>query len=139
LPESKSYLVSLSNITAGTNFTSSAPHKFRDVSDTAHTFLHFGVLASAAGTPRPFDLDSVSITQATVPVTLINPVRNGNQFSFSFQSQAGVNHTAQYLSNITLNNWTTLTTVPGDGSMKAITHTNPPGDALFYRITSSPQ
>jgi hypothetical protein len=139
MPETKTYLTKLVNNTSNVTFTSSAPHKFRDLVGTGHTLLHFGAMTAAAATPRPFDLDSVFITQATLPVTLVNPVRNGNLFSFSFQSQAGVNHTALYNNNISVNSWTPLTTVPGDGSIKSITHTNPPADALFYRVSSSPQ
>jgi hypothetical protein len=33
-------------------------------------------------------------------------------------------------------NWTTLETIAGDGSLKTVTHTNPPAGGLFYRVKS---
>jgi hypothetical protein len=136
-PESKTYLAKIVDETSSITFTSSVPHKFRDVADTNFPYLHFGVQAAAAATPRPFDLDSVSLAQAAAQVTLLNPVRAGSTFSFSFVSVGNNTHVAQYSASLANPNWINLQTIPGDATLKTVTHTNPPPDVLFYRIQSS--
>jgi hypothetical protein len=136
-PESKTYLAKIVDETSSITFTSSVPHRFRDVLSASFSYLHFGVQAAAAATPRPFDLDSVALAQAAAEVTLINPVRAGSQFSFSFVSVGGNTHVAQYTASLASPSWVNLQTVPGDGTLKTITHTNPPSDTLFYRVKSS--
>jgi len=124
--------------TSSNTFTSSVPHRFRDLSETSHTYLHFGVQTASAAVPRAIDLDSVFVSQAPLPVTLINPLKGASTFSFSFLSQTGMTHTAQYLGDLAATNWTALTTVAGDGTTKIITHTNPPAAPTFYRVRTSP-
>jgi hypothetical protein len=136
-PESKTYLAKIVDETSSLTFTSSVPHHFRDVTSTNFPFLHFGVQTAAAATPRPFDLDSVSIVQAAAQVTLLNPVRAGANFSFSFASVGGNTHVAQYSTSLTNPSWTNLQTIPGDGTIKTVTHTNAPADSAFYRVQSS--
>lgn len=137
-PASGSYSVAIEDQTSSATFRSTAPHKFRatGVTATSHNFLHFGVQSTAAATLRPVDLDSVSISQAAYPVNLISPVHTGATFSFSFSSQPGVQHLAQYKSDLVGTGWTTLETVAGDGTLKTVTHTNPPAGPLWYRVNS---
>lgn len=141
-PQDQTYAVAITNETTGASFRSAAPHKFRaaDVTATSHTLLHFGVQAAVTTTPRAFDFGPIAITSAAAPaVTLVNPGFNAFGFTFAFQSRNGINHVAQYKDNVTSTVWTDLETVTGDGSLKTVTHTNPPAGPLFYRIDSRMQ
>lgn len=73
---------------------------------------------------------------AAVPVVLTNPTYSGGDFSFTFESRAGITHVAEYNADLMSTVWTTLETVIGDGSPKVVTHTNAPADPLFYRVRS---
>ena len=87
------------------------------------------------------EVDNLVLRVAPEPLapqvtTLLNPQHGGTTFSFSFQSQAGINHVAQYKNDIAATIWTDLETIAGDGLAKTVTHTNPPAGPLFYRIDS---
>jgi len=87
------------------------------------------------------EVDNLVITAApeplvALPVTLLNPVHTGSPFSFSFQSSPGINYVVQQTAALGSANWTTLETIAGDGSLKTVTHTNPPAGGLFYRVNS---
>lgn len=71
-----------------------------------------------------------------LPVRLLNPVHSGSTFSFSFVSLAGINYLIQTNDTLTATNWATLQTIAGDGTLKTVTHTNPPPGMLFYRVKS---
>jgi hypothetical protein len=71
-----------------------------------------------------------------MPVTLLNPAYGDSTFSFSFQSQAGINYEAQYNGLLGTPDWTTLEAFSGDGTLKTITHTHPPAGTLVYRVMS---
>jgi hypothetical protein len=95
------------------------------------------VQANVATTIRPFDFGPVSVSAAAPPaVTLANPVYAAGVFSFSFQSRAGVNHITRYSADITSSSWTSLVTNIGDGTLKTVSHTNPPSGRSFYRVDS---
>jgi hypothetical protein len=68
------------------------------------------------------------------PLQLLHPLRSGSTFAFSFPSAANLNYVAQYNSDLGTTNWTTLATLPGDGTVKMVTHTNAPAGASFYRV-----
>ncbi|MBE0539841.1 MAG: hypothetical protein IH623_00440 [Verrucomicrobia bacterium] len=70
------------------------------------------------------------------PVSILNPAHTGTVFSFAFVSQTGISHVVEYTDMIGSNNWTTLETIPGDGTQKTVTHNNPPPGALYYRVRS---
>ncbi|MCO5053305.1 MAG: hypothetical protein M9920_13510 [Verrucomicrobiae bacterium] len=138
-PADATYTVSIADQTADTSFQSAAPHHYRasGVTGTSHPYLHFGVQASPATDARAFDLGAVEIVPALQPsVTLLDPAYDGTNFSFSFTSQAGMQHVVEYTSDLTATTWTPLETVTGDGTLKTVTHANPPGGQLFYRISS---
>jgi len=136
-PARKNYTVKIVDQTSAASFTSTAPHRFRDVSDAPHTFLHFGAQVAVASTPRAVDLDSVSVVQAAMSVSLLNPVRSPGAFTFSFTSQTGATHIPEYATSPDSGSWTTLPTVPGDGTLKTVTHSNPPTGPLYYRVRTS--
>lgn len=70
------------------------------------------------------------------PVAILNPAHSGTVFSFAFVSQTDISHVVEYTDMIGSNNWTTLETIPGDGTQKNVIHTNPPPGALYYRVRS---
>lgn len=134
-PENKTYSAIIVDQTGGNSFTSNVPHRFRDINPTnTHTFLHFGIQASSGTEARSFDLDSVFVTQAALSVTMLNPTRTGNTFSFSFVSQTGFNHAVQYRDSLSTGNWLPLETISGDGSTKVVTDINASPDTRYYRV-----
>jgi hypothetical protein len=54
--------------------------------------------------------------------------------SFSFDTLSGCNYVVEYKATVNGTSWTTLTTVPGDGSTKSVTDNGPLGAARFYRV-----
>jgi len=64
-PEYQLYTVSITNEDTAASFTSTNPHRFRDLSATldSHRILHFGIRADGDEF-RAFDLDTVTIEQA---------------------------------------------------------------------------
>jgi hypothetical protein len=134
MPESKSYEVAIVDETGGASFESSAPHRFRDLTDATHTFLHFGGQAATGTTSRAFDIDSVSVTQAAIGATLLNPQMAGGTFTFSFASQASSTYVVQFRDSLTTGDWQLLQTIPGDGTLKVATDNNPSTGTRFYRV-----
>ena len=87
------------------------------------------------------DVDNLRLTASpggvvALPVSLLAPTRTATAFSFSFVSQTGISHVVQYKQDLGVAGWTTLETISGDGSTKTVTHLNPPGQTLFYRVNS---
>lgn len=135
-PELLRYSVAITNETSGAWFKSAAPHRYRNlgVPGADHTYVHFGVQGSPADDIRPFDLDSVTITQATLPADLFNPQHSGTAFSFSFSSQSSVIYIAEYATELPPAQWHLLDTIPGDGSDKTVTDSNLSGQQRYYRV-----
>ena len=137
VPASRTYSVAIVDQTSSAAFTSSTPLRFRDTNlEATHTFLHFGLQVTPTTDPRAFDMDSVFIAPAAGPVTLFNPNRSGANFSFSFESQNGINHISQFSGDLTASAWTSLVTNLGNGAVMTVTHTNVPAGPLYYRVKS---
>jgi len=100
VPDQQTFTLSIvDESTNNASFTSSAPHKFRNLSaaPTSFTYLHFGAQAStAASEVRPFDLDSVSITPWAGPIVENLVPNNGavhwasNAVLFTVHADAGI-------------------------------------------------
>lgn len=135
-PEQLRYTVAITNETSGAWFKSAAPHRYRNLSvpGADHTYVHFGVQGSPAEDVRPFDLDSVTLTQATLPANLFNPQHSGTTFSFSFSSQPSVTYIAEYAAALPPAQWQLLDTIAGDGSVKTVTDANLSGQQRYYRV-----
>ncbi len=76
-PPNRIFAVHLADETAVQQFTSLAPHRFRELAAPvgAHTNLHVGTQCSAADDARGFDLDSVRIAPAAglvLPPEIVN-------------------------------------------------------------------
>jgi hypothetical protein len=135
-PEQLEYTAAITNETSGAWFKSAAPHRYRNLSAPGadHTYVHFGVQGSPAADVRPFDLDSVTLTQATLPAILFDPQHSGTTFSFSFSSQPSVTYIAEYATELPPAQWHLLDTIPGDGSDKTVTDSNLTGQQRYYRV-----
>jgi hypothetical protein len=68
-------------------------------------------------------------------VTLLNPQMLAGQFSFEFDSQAGVGHVVQFKNALSDPAWQTLRIVAGDGTRKQVTD-NSGGPQRLYRVLS---
>jgi hypothetical protein len=74
-----------------------------------------------------------AFTTVSQGVRLVNPTKTAGQFGFEFDSQVGVTHHVQFKSALNDAQWTTLTTIAGDGMRKQVK------DSLtnaqkFYRV-----
>jgi len=68
------------------------------------------------------------------PLTLVNPVANANQFSFSFFTESNQNYTVERASSLSSVNWQPLTNLAGDGSMMTVTGSTTVETQQFYRL-----
>jgi hypothetical protein len=93
-----------------------------------------GAADTATATFRNFH-----ISQGAVPVTttLVRPKYTSGQFMTFFQTQNGSSYVVQFKDNLNTASWTTLTTIPGDGTVKSFTDAGPVSatGSRFYRIT----
>jgi len=99
--------------------------------------------STTAGDDNSFN-DSSSAT-----VVVIQPVQpqlgtpgyntGTSTFGFSFASEANVPYTIQYATNLTAPiSWTTLQTIPGDGTIKTVQDTAATGSQRYYRVLVIP-
>ena len=68
-------------------------------------------------------------------VTLLNPRMVAGEFSFEFDSQAGIGHVVQFKNSLSDANWQTLRIVAGDGTRKQV-NDNTGGPQRLYRVLS---
>lgn len=68
-------------------------------------------------------------------VRLLNPRIGASQFTFEFDSQAGVGHVVQFQNSLGDANWQTLRIVAGDGTRKQVSD-NFAGVQRLYRVSS---
>ena len=70
-----------------------------------------------------------------LPVRLTDPLRLGDDFVFSFETQSNHTYTVEYLDALATQPWTTLTNLVGSGSNVTFTNTIITS-ARFYRVTA---
>ncbi|HMJ64389.1 MAG TPA: hypothetical protein VK615_03475, partial [Candidatus Binatia bacterium] len=73
------------------------------------------------------------ILQAPNAPQLINSSYSSGNFSASFQTQSGFSYEVQFTTTLTPPSWNTLTTIPGDGTVKPFTD-SAGGQSRFYRV-----
>jgi hypothetical protein len=59
---------------------------------------------------------------------------NGNQFIFSFNTIPGKSYVLEYKDALQQTQWQTLSTTPGDGTLKTITNSTASPAQRFYRL-----
>lgn len=91
----------------------------------------------ATATFSDFTTSGGSVLVPTAAV-LTNATFSAGQFSASFQSQSGITYTVEYKNDLNTVAWTTLTTIPGDGTLKTFTDPGPlsPTGNRFYRVSA---
>jgi hypothetical protein len=75
-----------------------------------------------------------TISQAPPSPTLTGLSYAAGAFTASFQTQNGVTYTVQYKDDLNAASWTTLTTIPGDGTVKSFTDPGPAQPQRFYNV-----
>lgn len=69
-----------------------------------------------------------------LPFLLTNPMRVGNDFVLSFNTQTGFTYTAEFSDSIQTPNWNPFATMPGTGGALTVTNYNVPLGPRFYRV-----
>lgn len=75
-------------------------------------------------------------TEIVVP-QIVNPVREGNTFSFDFDSLTGLRYTVEYSTSLEEDDWHPKIIILGDGTPKTVTDSTASGPTKFYRIRVS--
>ncbi len=76
---------------------------------------------------------TVTVVHADAP-TLTGVSYTGGTFQFSFPTQNGCTYLVQYKDTVDAAGWTTLETVPGDGSVKTVSDATATGTSRFYQV-----
>jgi hypothetical protein len=71
-----------------------------------------------------------------LPFRLLNPMRVGNDFLFSFDTLTNHSYVVEWSDNLALSSWSPLTNFPGNGGRVTITNTITSPGAGFYRVTT---
>lgn len=78
---------------------------------------------------------SVALTAGASPAfQLSNPTWSANGFTVSLPSQIGSTYTLQYLDSLSGGNWTSLSSVSGNGEALTLSDTSATGNQRFYRV-----
>lgn len=94
-----------------------------------------GVSSHRNGRLATANFSDFSISKTPPSPTLTGLTYAAGSFSASFQTQNGVTYTIQYKDDLNAPTWQTLTTVPGDGTVKSFTDPGPAGSHRFYQVT----
>ena len=89
-----------------------------------------------------FDFGNVTLQAATLssttnvvaPIWILDPQRNGNEFRFSFDTQAGKGYRAQFNQSFDPTMWQTFTNLTGNGNRVTITNRLNGSPDRFYRV-----
>ena len=76
---------------------------------------------------------SISVVNPT-PIVLSAPTQSGSDFQFSFSADAGLQYVIQRSTDLTANNWTSLTTNLAGSSSMTFTDANPTVNPAYYRV-----
>jgi len=71
-----------------------------------------------------------------LPVSIINPMRLGNDFMLSFPTKSGSSYSVEQTGALNPVNWQSFITVAGNGSIVSVTNKNVPPSERFYRVQS---
>ncbi|MBI3850294.1 MAG: hypothetical protein HY298_08405 [Verrucomicrobia bacterium] len=94
------------------------------------------MIFSITNSPKNFE----NVSNSIVPVRLQSLTQTGNAFVLSFATArgtngaAGPNYAVEFNTAIASTGWQKLANVGGDGTIKAVTNTNPPDPQRFYRL-----
>jgi hypothetical protein len=94
-----------------------------------------GVTSHRNGRLATATFSDFSITQSAARPTITGLAYTAGSFSGSFQTQSGHNYVVQYKDDLNASMWQTLTTIPGDGTVKSFTDPGPAGTQRFYQVS----
>jgi len=94
-----------------------------------------GVTSHRNGRLAAATFSDFSITQSAAQPTITSLAYTAGSFSGSFLSQNGFNYVVQYKDELNASTWQTLTTIPGDGTVKSFTDPSPAGTQRFYQVS----
>jgi hypothetical protein len=121
--------ITLSNNAAGTTVSYSvAPQSFSSSSNTLRVIFSDATV---------WQTNQWQFTASLlVPVQIVNPTRQGAEFSFSFQAPGGHTNSVQFTDQLTNPLWQTLTNFPGLGGQTTITDAFATNVERFYRVVT---
>jgi hypothetical protein len=73
------------------------------------------------------------VTTSSSPI-IIQPILKGTNFTFGFNSIAGITYTVQSSTNLLTTNWIALQVITGDGSFKAVATPVTTNSKKFFRV-----
>ena len=79
----------------------------------------------------------VGVATRTVTVAdfrILSANRGGDDFVLSFPTTLNRTYTVERAASLPTSSWTTLSTFPGNGSVRSVTHTNASATQQFYRV-----
>jgi len=123
------------NVTPLPGFAPAAGDAYQILSYASHS----GTFSATNGLPVGMVVDYrtngvfLDVTTNIAP-TIIQPTLAGTNFTFFFQSVAGVNYTVQVNTNLATTNWLTLQVIPGDGSAKSVTNPAAAASQKYFRL-----
>jgi uncharacterized delta-60 repeat protein len=79
-------------------------------------------------------MNGIARFTSTATLMLFNPKRLSDRFEVSVATQAGKNYSLQYKASMATTNWTALSPVAGDGTVKTLTDSSPSATNRFYRV-----
>jgi hypothetical protein len=92
-----------------------------------------GALSRRNGRFGTATFEDFRILQAPNAPRLVNSAYSSGTFSASFQTQSGFSYEVQFTVSLAPTSWNTLTTIPGDGTVKPFTDVAG-GQSRFYRV-----
>jgi uncharacterized delta-60 repeat protein len=92
-----------------------------------------GLFTNYAGLPRHGIARLEGDAVLTTP-QLVNPAYNNGAFRVSLATAIGENYFLEFKNTLTDANWTTLPSVPGDGTFKALDDPSATGSQRIYRV-----
>jgi len=66
--------------------------------------------------------------------TIFAPTKVGNNFMPSFPTEPGKTYTVQYVDSLSSSSWQSLSSIPGDGTVKTVTDSAPGVVQRYYRL-----
>jgi hypothetical protein len=104
----------------------------RDVTKTFTRGGTYNVTLLVRDTHGGVSTASRSVTVADF--TILNASAAGTNFSLSFPTATNRNYTVERSASLTPTNWTALTTVPDNGSVRTVINTNATNAQEFFRV-----
>lgn len=94
-----------------------------------------GVPTLQVSTPTGDCYPNYFMLVSVAPINL-KATRAANQINLSFPTQQGSNYRVFYRTNLVAGNWTLLTSLLGDGTVKSVTDSTIGANQRFYEVTS---